>query len=257
MRQAKFKFFFVSILAIAIGTILAWQWQSRERLRGEDEALISQNQELLRLQREHRRLLELQTSAEALNRLRGDRDELMRWRTSAADMERRKRELSDGRASRDTDKLSRSSLLPVEAWKNEGRATPAAAFQTAWWAAAKGDTETLAAMLEIGSAARAKAEALLAELPEDFRSQYGTPEKLIALLLAKDVPLGGMHVDLETGGNPDYSTLYVRLQDTVGNTKQIGLAMHRQTDGWNLVVPESAVEKYAAELTGTTKDPGE
>ncbi len=59
-----------------------------------------------------------------------------------------------------------------------------------------------------------------------------------------------MHVDVALGG-PDKSTLYVLLQGTDGQTRQVGLSFSRQTDGWGLVVPENAVGKYAAEVAGT------
>ena len=251
MRPAKYRFPLISIVMIAIGAILAWQWQSREHLRDAAEALSAQNQELLRLRREHRRLMDMQASAEELNRLRDERDELMRLRAATAGALRRKQEVSEGGAANDADNSKSSAMIPVDAWRNKGRQTPAAAFQTAWWAAAKGDTDALAAMLELRPAARSKADALFAGLSDDERSQYGTPEKLLAFLLAKDVPLGGMRVDFGAGfGSPEQLILYVQLQNADGQTRQIGLAMHRQTEGWDLVVPESAVEKYAAELSG-------
>jgi hypothetical protein len=41
------------------------------------------------------------------------------------------------------------------------------------------------------------------------------------------------------------------LEGTDGQSRQVGLSFSRQEDGWGLVGPENAVEKYAAEVAGT------
>jgi hypothetical protein len=72
-------------------------------------------------------------------------------------------------------------LLPASAWKNAGKESPAAAAESLMWAADSGDLEVLANSILLDAAAREKAAAILARLPESSRQTYNTPEKLIEL----------------------------------------------------------------------------
>ena len=88
-----------------------------------------------------------------------------------------------------------TNLIPSSAWKNAGKATPEAATETVLWAALGGDVDTLSNSVVFTPTAREKAEAWFGSLPESTRQQYGSAEKVMALIIAKDAAsLSGMQV---------------------------------------------------------------
>jgi len=61
------------------------------------------------------------------------------------------------------------TLIPFSAWKNAGKATPAAGVETALWAAVGGEIDTLADSIGFTASARQKADAFYAGLSEATR----------------------------------------------------------------------------------------
>lgn len=147
------------------------------------------------------------------------------------------------------------NLRPTHAWKNSGRGTPASAIETLLMAADGGDVDTLAASILLDAEAREKAQAILDRRPEAVRATYGTPEKLIALLMARDADIRAMQVLSESQANND-ALVMLRLQKGDGKTKDEGHAFRREGDGWRLVIPGKAVEKNGKKLTDPPKKGG-
>ena len=147
-----------------------------------------------------------------------------------------------------------AGLVPIESLAGAGRATPHAAFATQLWAARTGDVALEASAILLPPEGRAKLEALMAKLPPDVRAQYEPPEKLMALALAASPrPVGGMQVLGETANGPDDVTLQTAWQhadDTYVHHSDV--AMHRDADGWRMVVPEVLVDRAAAFLVRRT-----
>ena len=150
--------------------------------------------------------------------------------------------------------LLAGGLVPIESLAGAGRATPRAAFATQLWAARTGDVTLEAAAITLSPEGRAKLEALMAKLPSDVRAQYEPPERLMALALAASPrPVGGMAVLGETEQGPDDVTLQTAWQhadDTFVHHSDV--AMHRDADGWKMVVPEVLVDRAAAFLVRRT-----
>ena len=146
--------------------------------------------------------------------------------------------------------ITNSVLAPSE-WKRAGAATPAATFETSLWAAANGEIETLAGLLLLEGDARAKAEAMLSKVSPEIHAQYASPERLIALFTAKDVPPGGAQI-IESKSPPgtERRTLGVRLVSADGGSRITGFSLRLQGAEWKLVVPPKAVEKYEAMWSG-------
>lgn len=249
---------------IAGGTGWLWQRRIAAELRGEIAARTTESVELERVRREHGRLAAEQVSRDELEKLRADHAAIDRLRTEIETLKAKKPEpataatvlMPDAAAEVDAAPPKAESLMtPASAWKNAGRATPQAALETALWAAAGGDVEALAQMLAMDAGARAKAQAIIAQLPPATQAEYSTPERLIALLSAKDVPTGGMRILAQKKNGTDDVALTV-VVESEGKRKGVNLALHRSEDGWRLVVPESAVDKYAATLSGAAKADG-
>ena len=142
-----------------------------------------------------------------------------------------------------------TKLTPAEALKNAGKATPEAATETALWAAVGGDVDTLSNTMVFTPSAREKADAWFASLSDATRQQYGSPEKVIALMIAKDAAsLAGMQVVGQKEIAPDNVGVRVRFATSDGKTKDDSLLMRRVADGWRMVLNDAVVEKFARQL---------
>lgn len=142
-------------------------------------------------------------------------------------------------------------LIPSSEWKNAGRATAGAAVETVLWAAAGGDVEVLTNSIQLDESARAKAAALLARLPEATRAEYGSPEKLIALFLAKDAASAtGVQILGQRDLSTDVVGVRVRVGNDEGKTREQNFGFRRTSDGLRLIINDPVVEKYARQLSG-------
>ena len=224
------------LLAGGVGTIVV-QHEANVRLRTENARLGDQSNEIDRLRREIARL------KRDPNDLAAPSEAGKTGPTSA----RRGALPAASRRSRQIFPLA-EGLIPVESLKNAGRATPSAAFQTQLWAAHSGDIELTASAITFGSRARKEMEALAAELPENVRETYNTPERLMAFVLAGSPhPVGGMQVLGEQDEGPDNAVLQTRWQhedDAV--VHETNAQFQRSDDGWRLVVPMVLVDRAAA-----------
>jgi hypothetical protein len=150
-----------------------------------------------------------------------------------------------------------SGLTPIEALGNAGRATARSAFATQLWAARTGDIALEASTLTFGPEARARLEALAATLPDDVRTEYDTPEKLMAFMLAGSPhPVGGMQVTGEVDVDANDVTLQTEWQhvdDEVVHQSDVNLV--QDADGWKMVVPYSLVNRASNYLSRTIAAP--
>lgn len=147
-----------------------------------------------------------------------------------------------------------TKLVPVNEWKNAGKGTPEASTETVLWAAVGGDVETLASALTFTDSARAKADAWFAGLSESTRQQYGSPEKVLALMIARDAEgVSGMQVIGQKQIASGDVGLRLRFANADGKTKDETFLMRQSGDGWRMVLPDGAVEKYAGQLSGVKR----
>jgi hypothetical protein len=148
-------------------------------------------------------------------------------------------------------------LTRVETLGNAGRATPRNAFATQLWAARTGDIALEASAITFGAEARAKLEALESTLPDALRSEYDTPEKLMAFMLAGSPhPVGGMAVLGEVQVDANDVTLQTEWQhvdDDIVHQAEVNL--RQDADGWKMVVPITLVDRASAYLTRTLAAP--
>lgn len=145
-------------------------------------------------------------------------------------------------------------LTPITQWKNGGRATVDATIETVLWAASGGEVDLLSNALEFTDSARAKAQALFDRLPEGTRQQYGSPEKLMALMIAKDAEkIAGMQILGQREISQDNVGVRLRVGNDLGQTKEQSLLLHHANDGWRLMLTDDPVEKFAKQLGGGGK----
>lgn len=144
-----------------------------------------------------------------------------------------------------------TALTPVSAMRNHGRATPETAAETLLWAAVNGELDIVAGSIVLSPSARERADSWFDRQSDETRRQYGSPEKLMALLIARDAgKLTGMRVLGQDTLGSDDTILRVRFAGEEGKTKDDTLPFHRSAGGWQLQLSERAVEKFARQLGG-------
>lgn len=241
------------LVLLGVGAGLAWrQYAETSRLRAEIAAHAVVTADLERLRAEHARLAQERPPAAELEKLRDDHAAIVRLKGELDALKSAPAEATAEPAAPDEagpPPKAESLLASAATWKNAGRATPRAAFETALWAAAGGDVDALAQTLALEPAARDAASALLASLPAAQRSSYATPERLVSLLAAREMGFDAMRVLAQTKSPAGDTVLGVVLMSE-NKTRGANLTLRQAADGWQLVVPRSAVEKYSAQLRG-------
>jgi hypothetical protein len=232
--------------AVVIATVLAFRQHALHERRAAVEDAREQQRRCELLRAEQLALRQAQPSPGELDALRTDRAAIDALRAEVRAL--RDRRGSAPPAAAMVPEKPACPLVPVSAWKNAGHATPEATLETALWAAATGDVDALAQLLLLEPDARQRAQALLDRLPDAARAQYTTPERLVALLTAKQVPLGAMQLVATMPQGPETRLLRVRLHSPEGWARTTSVAARGAAGDWRLVVPGPAVDRLAAQL---------
>ena len=243
------------VVTVTIGLVLAWRHQATVSL----QESVQREREISR-KRVDERLVELSAVGEShiVDRVAGtigsdDEEALAQLKKDIAELEARaaaRARLKPTPAANAINSSITEKMLPVAEWKNAGIATPTATLETALWAAAAGDVEELAGLLSIDPVVRTQVNAMLMSLPESLRQDYGTPERLIALLAAGDVPLGAAQIHDFKASDLNGTKLTAVLRDTENKYRSANLTLRQEGEAWKIVVPAKAVDRYAAMLKG-------
>jgi len=252
MQTNRWPWMAIAALTLLAGATLGWQRRTAMELRDEIALRRAQSGEQTRLQAEHQRLISTSATAEELATQMAERLAVTQLRTQLEALRRRASESATGRRTEGpaqpqaTPPLA-GNVLAYKLWQNLGAATPAAAFETTLWASAGGDIDALAGLLALDPEARTEAAALFAQLPANLRQEFGSPERLVAVLTAKDVPLGSATI-LGQYPSPTDTKVSALIFDAEGNQKISLFSLRLEGDRWQLVVPGNAVKRYAAWL---------
>jgi hypothetical protein len=257
--KTKLAWAVIVVVIGAGGGALWWQHASQVHLEEELKELGRQDGERVRLREANRRLAETQPATVELEKLRADRAALSQLRAEITALRAREKSVAEESAQRSSPRFAAGDKVPAGEWTNAGAATSSAALETVLWAAAGGDIERFANCLLLSERSRQLALQLRESLPPALREQSATPERLIALLACKDVPLGAAKVVAWDQAKTPTSTEQVRLQLSTpdGATRDLLLKFAQQGDGWKLVVPDVALAKYFAMVKGTSGGAGD
>ena len=251
MRANRWPSALIAVLTVTVAGLLGWQRHAADGLRDEIARQRAQGREKTRLAAVNQQLAAAQATTAELERLRADRAAVTQLRAELDSMRRRARESAQA-APREAPATTPASPTPsmvghtlaYRLWQNAGQATPAAAMETTLWAAAGGEIDALAGMLAFDDDARRQANTLFAQLPEALRKELSTPERLIALLTAKDVPLGGANI-VGQFPTPVDTKVATQIFDATGKQKVAMFSLRADGANWRLVVPGAIVQRYA------------
>jgi hypothetical protein len=150
-------------------------------------------------------------------------------------------------ANRDPEK----GPVRLEHFRNVGRATPAAAFQTLIWALSTDEGAAQAALFALSPTGRDKLQAIVARMTPDQQARFNPPEKVLGLLASLDF-LDEEGYEIGPAGEPDVSgqvKLVVRRARS-GRTNLLDkrLPFQRGADGWQLAIPDKMIDEIPASL---------
>jgi len=236
--------FAVALAAVAVGIVRMEREAARRALLF--QTARDQNLELRALEDLHRKLAADQLPVGEIKILQHRREEVEALRHRLAALRQRVAWEKDHPSSR-----PESETVPASAWIYAGQKTPKAAFESALWSASRGDVDKLAQVLTFGPKVQAGLESLISQLPPASRQDYGTPQKLIATLMAGSFPENVSAItpegESETGNG---AALSIRIDYADGHAKDTLFSFVRTPDGWRLVVPTPIASTYAMTVFG-------
>lgn len=249
----------VKLLLCVLAVLLfgaAWSFQRRAAadLRSEITRLNATKQKEQQLRAERAQL----NAKEELDKMRADREEIAHLREEINRLRQRADDRARAAASGGAvaTKAERGPSISegfasFKSWENKGQSAPDDALQTSLWAAAGGDLKMLANTLALGDTVRQKAHALLDRLPPEVSSQFHTAEEFLALLMTPDVPLSSARIFDPKANVPEgIAARVIVFSDEHFKQRPVQITLYRIPNGeWRLLVPEAAVDKYAAMLT--------
>lgn len=237
---------------LGAGGLVLWRQHDVDmKLRRDAAELRRGTNELERQRAENRRLASDLPDPMEMARLRAAHASVPHLRAEIATM-RAQVELA-ARLARLAERFGDGDKVAAPDWTNAGTATPRATLETVLWAAAGGDIDTFAKCLLLPEGrGRQRAISLLETLPANVREQYGTPERLVAFLAIKDVPIGTAQVvgwdDIRANTSSAQAQVQVQLSSPNDQPKDVVLRFSQDGANWRLLVPDGAIAKYTAFL---------
>jgi hypothetical protein len=240
MSSAKWTSVGIALGALVLAGVIGLQWERNRELRQRTDRALEAGREHDRLVIEQRRLIAAQASEADLVQLRADREALVRLKSEVEQSKTRINQL---------ERLPKSAapsvpLVPANAWKNSGRASPSAAIKSLLWASAHADLVTLANGVVLDASTRA----LWDQLPAAKQSSYGSEANFVAALLAQDgAEIGFMGIVGEEQPDPETMIVKTRVENAEHEGKNESFEFRRSDNGWRLVIPPRAIARYEAD----------
>lgn len=242
--------------AVLLGGMAGFVWQ--RQTAGKLQRMIAlgrrENQELRRLPEENQRLREMIARGNQTEASRLILAEIPKAREEVAALELRLRQpvppstptADEISTNRDPEK----GVVRLEHFRDKGRASPGAAFQTLVWAVTKGEDGALASLFAVSPSGREKLQAILGNLPPETRRRFDPPEKLLGMLVAYDVlDEEGFQIVGETTQNSGQTILRVRqLKHGRIQPSEKKLPWQRGPDGWQLPISDTMIDGIPAAL---------
>jgi hypothetical protein len=209
----------------------------------------------------------------ALRQLEGERDRLAAARRAAQDtVEAETSPVATEAESPDIAAAALGEWTPAAGWRNRGRFTVRDAISTLLAAAAAGDLGGLQASLEFSPEMRQRAQEAYAQLRPATRSQYRSPEELVAAVTMYRMPRTAAQLVWLNETDANHAIVGVMLANPDAPASGAGpaaeppgrtappmapdngrvrlalLNLHRTGAEWRIVVPAKALDQVALEF---------
>lgn len=135
-------------------------------------------------------------------------------------------------------------IRAVGTWTDAGNATPAAAYESVFWAKEHLDHKRLASLIYLSPWARKRAEEVFAAQTDSVVTQLSiqSPDEFVAFLYATSPLIKGFRIIDETRTEPDLATILSQLELETGRKVFSELKFRNEPDGWRLEVDLRSAE---------------
>lgn len=248
----------------AFGALGMWQHARAVALRAERDRLVAR--QLVRARAPLRSEANTNAAADELAPLRQQHEQWVQARAALAKIERALASengepvppvVEQSPATEDLPPLG-GPMVKSAAWRDAGAASPEAALESFVWAATRGETEKLAALLAVEDAGRKELAGAFAQLSDEARASYGSPENMLATLIAVQVPqdLSAIGPVASLALNNGDIALRTRTERGGALARDAVLTFRLVNGSWRLVLPRDvAVGAVAAALKPTAGKP--
>ena len=215
------------------------------------------------MRQENERLTKLKTDASESDRMRTEHNELVRLRGQVAAL-RQQQSATAGSATKASSPKTQIAaesptipLIPAAEWNDVGTANPSNAVQTLFWATVNKNTNAFLKTLIWDPATKTKLESLFATAPEAIRQRFGSVDGMIW-----EIAMGGHDTRMAAFGvvsvnvQGDDATLVEEHQFEDGKVRQNPITLHREVDGWRIVLDEKRLQKFVMYLESVTSRNG-
>jgi RNA polymerase sigma factor (sigma-70 family) len=141
-----------------------------------------------------------------------------------------------------------TGLKPAADFARGDSSTPKTTLESLYVAVNEGDFAAIENLFVLAPADRERAAAMFARLTEAKRTEFGTPERMVAMLSAGSLQVAGMQVMWEVPGarrefmdsalanDPGYRTLHVQREYPDGRVREEDMVFKQTQDGWRWVL---------------------
>jgi len=243
---------------LAAGMMGAWNWREHQnslRLGRELERLRVASQQRPQWQKKNAELrlaIERQPNLPTLNRQKHklDQEEYSTYLLRVEEFRLQKALGLPAEAVWPPEQIWGEPVRSAEEWTDVGQATPVATLESVLWASRGGEVGRLGQLLNLDGAARQAAAELYASLPSEAKSEYGTPEQLVATVVSAEMPddYTAFAIMPITDGKSPTTALIARVEDASGDQSDLALSFEHSASGWKMNVPAKTVQRFAAAL---------
>ena len=123
-------------------------------------------------------------------------------------------------------------------------------MNTVIWAAMSGEVDTMAQSLALTEQGRVLIESVFQDLPAGTQQEYGSAKRVLATLLAARMSLAlkSAQVTAEQVVRNGEHRVTIELRRSESDLRTIELTFRQAPAGWQVVVPDSVVERSVAVL---------
>jgi hypothetical protein len=115
------------------------------------------------------------------------------------------------------------------------------------WASDRGDLDLLVTAFVLTDDQKKEAEATFNKLSDAQQKEYGSSEKMMALLFSSGTPTAFQVLSV-TSLRPSEEVVKVRVWNNEGRANELELTFERHLDGWKARIPEWHMRKSMAKI---------
>ena len=145
--------------------------------------------------------------------------------------------------------LSGTGMVQVKMMHHAGRSSARSTLETEIYALGAGEVDSVASVITFDPEERTKIADLLSAVPEDIRTKYQTPERIVAFLFMGGPRMEMLRVVTETPARDDVAVELIEFKFSDDPTvRKEDMIFFKDPGGWKSVVPSAQIERITRTL---------